>query len=102
MSIDQKSSNQAAAPATVNIAAVLGKTIREQREAEGLTLDQLSWRSGFHTTVLRLIEEGTWIPAQDEITVLAEALNCDWLQLSFLAAMADAQAQPRFVARPLL
>lgn len=97
MSIDKKSV-QGAAP-VLNLAVVLGKTVREQRELEGLTLAQLSRRSGFHVEVLRLMEEGVWIPNDDEVTVLAKALNCHWLQLSFLAFAADQQRQPRFVSR---
>ena len=75
MSIIQKS-DPAAAP---NLAVVLGKTVREQRETEGLTLYQVSRRSGFHIEVLRLIEEGVWIPNDEEVTVLAKALNCHWI-----------------------
>jgi len=78
---------------------VLGKTVRTQREVEGFTLAQLSRRSGFHIEVLRLIEEGVWIPNDDEVMVLAKALNCHWIQLSFLAFAADQQRQPRFVSR---
>lgn len=103
MSIKKKSSDQAAAPAPIaNLAVVLGDTIREQREIEGLTLAQLSWRSGFHIEVLRLIEQGVWIPNDEEVTVLAKALNCHWVQLSFLAFAADQQRQPRFSERRAL
>ena len=97
MSMTRKSDQ--AAGSIRNLAVVLGETVREQREAEGLTLAQLSRRSGFHIEVLRLIEEGVWIPNDDEVTVLAKALNCHWIQLSFLAFAADQQRQPRFVSR---
>jgi len=82
-----------------NLAVVLGKTVREQRESERLTLAQVSRRSGFHIEVLKLIEEGVWIPNDEEVMVLAKALNCHWIQLSFLAFAADEQRQPRFTER---
>jgi transcriptional regulator with XRE-family HTH domain len=95
MSILQKRSRKAARP--VRLAVELGQAIREEREAEGLTLAQVSERSGFDIAELQLMEDGTRIPTQEEVTVLGKALNYQWLRLSHLAYVADQERHPRFV-----
>jgi hypothetical protein len=96
MSISKKRSRKAARP--VSLAVELGQAIREEREAEGLTLAQLSERSGFDVAELQLMEDGTRIPTQEEVVVLGEALNYHWLRLSHLAFVADQERHPRFVS----
>ena len=71
MSISKKRSRKAAPP--VSLAVELGLAIREEREAEGLTLAQLAERSGFDVAELQLMEDGTRIPTQEEIAVLGNA-----------------------------
>ncbi|MGB8129479.1 MAG: helix-turn-helix transcriptional regulator [Candidatus Angelobacter sp.] len=95
MSISKKRSRKAAPP--VSLAVELGLAIREEREAEGLTLAQLAERSGFDVAELQLMEDGTRIPTQEEIAVLGKALNYHWLRLSHLAYVADQERHPRFV-----
>lgn len=95
MSILKKRSRKAARP--VSLAVELGQAIREEREAAGLTLDQLAERSGFDAAELQLMEDGARIPTREEVTVLGEALNYHWLRLSHLAFVADQERHPRFV-----
>jgi ribosome-binding protein aMBF1 (putative translation factor) len=97
MSILKRSSDQAGELSPFgNLAVILGNTIREQREIEGFSLQEVADRTHFHIKVLQLIEQGVWIPNDDEVMVLAKALNCHWIQLSMLAFAADQQRQPRF------
>jgi ribosome-binding protein aMBF1 (putative translation factor) len=81
----------------VDLGVELGKAIREERESGGLTLAQVSEKSGFDVAVLEQMEAGIVIPTQDEMTVLSRALNDQWLLLAHLAFVADQQRRSGLV-----
>jgi ribosome-binding protein aMBF1 (putative translation factor) len=82
----------------VDLGVELGKAIREERESGGLTLAQVSEKSGFDVAVLEQMEAGIVIPTQDEMTVLSRALNDQWLLLAHLAFVADQQRRSGLVS----
>jgi transcriptional regulator with XRE-family HTH domain len=79
---------------------LLARTFRHLREERGLTIVQLSGYAGFHPSVLELIEDGVWVPDQDEVSLLCKALGVPWIQLAFLAAVAEYQnGNPHYARR---
>jgi transcriptional regulator with XRE-family HTH domain len=79
---------------------LVARTFRHLRDEQGLTIAQLAGYAGFHPSVLELIEDGVWVPDQDEVVLLCKALRVPWITLAFLAAVAEYQnGNPRFVRR---
>jgi transcriptional regulator with XRE-family HTH domain len=79
---------------------LVARTFRHLREEQGLTIAQLAGYAGFHPSVLALIEDGVWVPDQDEVVLLCKALGAPWINLFFWAAVAEYQnGNPRFVRR---
>ena len=82
-----------------DFAAVVGRTIQQRREALGLSLFVMAERCGFHPSILKLMEQGVWIPNYEEVCVLAEVMGCDLVALAFFADLAEIEVQPRFNQR---
>jgi transcriptional regulator with XRE-family HTH domain len=93
MSINEQSSKRSALE-------ILSRTLRHLREEQRLTIAQLAGYAGFHPSVLELIEDGVWVPDQDEVILLCKALGVPWINLAFLAAVAEYQnGNPHYRAR---
>ena len=90
---------QGSSKSYMSAALILGTTIREEREAQGMTIAQVAGYAGCHPSIWALIEAGVWVPDQDEVRSIAGALGVGWVQLSFLAMVADHEIKPRFVQR---
>jgi transcriptional regulator with XRE-family HTH domain len=82
--IDPKTEN-------IDLATALGRAIREEREFQGLTREQLSDVLNCNILIMQLIEEGFWIPSDPEIVLLAKALRCPERRFASLAEMARAE-----------
>lgn len=52
-----------------------GKRIRQLREAQGLSQEELAYRAGVHRTYLGGIERGERNPSLKNIAAIARALN---------------------------
>lgn len=63
----------------------LAATIRELREADGLSLNELATRSGLSQPSIGYIEKGERRPSLDSLSRLAIALGTSVSQLSALA-----------------
>jgi transcriptional regulator with XRE-family HTH domain len=70
----------------------LGQTIRELREARGMTLDGLSAKAGMHTTYLSRIERAHSSPTWEKVSALAEGLD---LPISAIATAVEARTAKR-------
>jgi transcriptional regulator with XRE-family HTH domain len=70
----------------------LGQTIRELREARGMTLDVLSAKAGMHTTYLSRIERAHSSPTWEKVSALADALE---LPISAIASAVEARKAKR-------
>lgn len=53
----------------------IGQQVRELRESEGLTLEQLAVKSGLRQTTIRKIEDGVFDIGIDELAAIASALG---------------------------
>ncbi|TND10153.1 MAG: hypothetical protein FD123_401 [Bacteroidetes bacterium] len=53
----------------------LGKAIRELREAQGISQDQLAYESGLHRTTINRIENGHFDAGALALRAIAKALN---------------------------
>jgi len=69
---------------TTTTEAALGKALRQIREREGLTQEELATRAGFHLTWVSRVEAGTqntgWVTAKR----LADALDVTMVELAAL------------------
>jgi transcriptional regulator with XRE-family HTH domain len=81
----------------------LPKVIQREREARGITQEQLAERSGIHSTTVGKIERGAQIPSIALLTILAKALDVSVLELLRAAlpetvAMADSVKEDETVS----
>ena len=53
----------------------LGRRIREFREKEGITQDQLGYECDLHRTSINRIEQGQFAPGTLKLYAIAKALN---------------------------
>lgn len=95
MSITSTRSQRRPAPqkpaGNIDIATTLGRSIREEREFQGLSREQLADILGCNVLIMQLIEEGFWIPSDPEVTLLAKALGCPERRFATLVEMARAE-----------
>jgi transcriptional regulator with XRE-family HTH domain len=61
----------------VNVAERFGKNLARQREASGLTQEELAVRASVHRTQVGLLESGQRQPRIDTLVKLAGALSVD-------------------------
>lgn len=63
------------------IAAVIGKQIRPIRNAQGITLEELSFKSGLNAAHLGQIERGLRNPTIETLERIADALEVPFMEL---------------------
>lgn len=76
-----------------NTAEQIGKRIRAMRQSQGLSLKELSQRSGFAVSSLQNYETGFRQPSFDALKTLAATLKCSAAWLSTLADSYDILSQ---------
>lgn len=63
------------------ISAAIGKQIRKIRNAQGITLEELSFKSGLNAAHLGQIERGIRNPTVETLERIADALEVSFLDL---------------------
>ncbi|MDO5786050.1 MAG: helix-turn-helix transcriptional regulator [Eubacteriales bacterium] len=63
------------------ISAAIGKQIRKIRNAQGITLEELSFKSGLNAAHLGQIERGLRNPTVETLERIADALEVSFLDL---------------------
>lgn len=64
-----------------NLTSAIGKQIRAQRNERGITLEELSFKSGLNAAHLGQIERGLRNPTIETLEKIAEALNVPFYDL---------------------
>ena len=83
----------------MDIREQFGRTLRELRTAQGLTQEELAFRSGMNVTYLSDLERGRWNPSLAMIVDLARGLAVHPAQL-LKDIVVDPEAPPSGRKRP--